>query len=132
MPFDFYENQPDFAIASQLQSGPSAHETDRTDRGMASSSARQVNPTRPSAGRNTVLPNPPPSPSQIPVANNAVTDSSKTDVDAIVNRFKAEMTKSIERNLGITIKPIQSSYQKPYPSTYDVLRAPLGWKMPDF
>ena len=49
-----------------------------------------------------------------------------------MNRFKDELAKSLESSLGVQLKSSRNTYQKPYPSTYDFMKAPDGWRVPDF
>ena len=57
------------------------------------------------AGYNTVLPNPPKSPSQIPMLNTAPT-TPITDFNEAMNRLKDELSRSIKSSLGVQIKPV--------------------------
>ena len=146
MPLNFYENQTSHASASQFQSAPSAFETDKAGQPGASTSTRtgagaqclgQVLRTdygalanRTWVGHN-VLPNPLKSPSQIPTFN-VTPNSPTTNFDDALNRFKDELAKSLESSLGVQLKSSRNTYQKPYPSTYDFMKAPDGWRVPDF
>ena len=78
-----------------------------------------------------VLPNPPKSPSQIYVLDNAP-KAPITDFSDTLNRFKDELSKSIEESLGVQIKPTRTTHHKPYPSHFDFMKAPDGWRVPDF
>ena len=78
-----------------------------------------------------VLPNPPKSPSQIPILDNAPTTPT-TDFSDTLNRFREELSKSLEESLGVQIKPSRTTYRKPYPSHFDFMKAPDGWRVPDF
>ena len=71
-------------------------------RALRTDSEASVNRT--SAGHNTVLPNPPKSPSQIPTFN-VTPNAATTDFDEALNRFKEELSKSLESSLGVQIKP---------------------------
>ena len=82
-------------------------------------------------GHNIVLPNPPKSPSQIPTFNVAP-DATTTDFNEALNRLKVDLTKSIESSLGVQTKPSMNTYHKSYPSTFDFMKAPDGWRVPDF
>ena len=86
---------------------------------------------RTSVGRNTVLPNPPKSPSQIPTFN-VTPNAPTTDFDVALNWFKEELSKSLESSLGVQLKSSRNTCKKPYPSTYDFMKAPDGWRVPDF
>jgi hypothetical protein len=145
MPLNFYENQTSHASASQFQSAPSASETDKAGLPSASTSARTdvgahnsarplrtdyVASARASAGH-AVLPNPPKSPSQIPTFNLAP-DATTTDFNEAMNRLREDLTKSIESSLGVQIKSSKNIYHKPYTSTFDFMKAPDGWRVPDF
>ena len=57
------------------------------------------------AGYNTVHPNPPKSPSQIPIFNTAPT-APITDFNEAMNRLKDELSRSIKSSLGVQIKPV--------------------------
>ena len=49
-----------------------------------------------------------------------------------MNWFKDELAKSLESTLGVQLKSSRNTYQKSYPSTYDFMKAPDGWRVPDF
>ncbi|CAD6254829.1 unnamed protein product [Miscanthus lutarioriparius] len=145
MPLNFYENQTSHASASQFQSAPSASETDKASQPDASTSTRTgvgaqslgralqtdygASTNRASAGHN-VLPNPPKSPSQIPTFN-VTPNAPTTDFDDALNQFKDELAKSLESSLGVQLKSSTNTYQKSYPSTYDFMKAPDGWRRPE-
>ena len=102
MPLNFYENQGLYAVTNKGKSAPSAFETDKAGlAGVAPSSqlviydqnSAQNTQTdhrsatnRASVGQNTVLPNPPKSPSQISILDNTPTAPS-TDFNETLNRF---------------------------------------------
>jgi len=72
-----------------------------------------------------VLPNPPKSPSQIPILDNAPTTPT-TDFNETLNQFREELSKSLEESLGVQIEPSRTTYRKPYPSHFDFMKAPDG------
>ena len=78
-----------------------------------------------------VLPNPSKSPSQIPTFN-VTPNAPTTDFDDALNWFKEELSKCLESSLGVQLKSNRNTYQKSYPSTYDFMKAPDGWRVPDF
>ena len=82
-------------------------------------------------GQNTVLPNPLKSPSQIPMLDNAPT-APNTDLSDTLNRFREELSKSLEESLGVQIKPSRTTYRKVYPLHFDFMKPPDGWRVPDF
>jgi hypothetical protein len=84
-----------------------------------------------SAGYNIVLPNLPKSPSFNPMLNNT-SIAFNTDFNEFLNQFKDEMSKSIESSLGVQTKPSRNTYHKLYPSHFDFLNAPDGWRVPNF
>ena len=147
MPLDFYEHPTSHASTSQFQSAASVSETDKTGQTGASTSTRTAagaqalgqflrtiygaSANRTSVGHNTVLPNPPKSPSQIPTFN-ITHNAPTTDFDDALNRFKEELSKSLKSSLGVQLKSSRNTYQKPYPSTFDFMKAPDGWRVPDF
>jgi hypothetical protein len=61
---------------------------------------------------NMVLPNPPKSPSQIPMFNVAP-NAPVTNFNETLNQFKEELSRSLENSLGVQIKPNRSTYHKP-------------------
>ena len=83
------------------------------------------------AGYNTVLPNPPKSPIQIPMLSSAPI-APTIDFNEILNQFRDELSKSIEESLGVQIKLSRTTYRKPYPSHFDFTKAPDGWRVSDF
>ena len=109
-------------VLAHLHGAQSSGRALRTDYGASTNRA--------SAGHN-ILPNPPKSPSQIPTFN-VTPNAPTTDFDDALNRFKDELAKSLESSLGVQLKSSRNTYQKPYPSTYDFMKAPDGWMVPDF
>jgi hypothetical protein len=85
------------------------------------------------AGQN-ILPNPPKSPSQVPILDDtsAAPVAPSTDFNDTLNRFRKELSKLLEESLGVQIKPSRTTYRKPYPSHFDFMKVPDGWKVPDF
>jgi len=47
-----------------------------------------------------------------------------TDFNETLNRFKEQLSRSLESSLGVQIKPNRGTYHKPYPSHFDFLKAP--------
>jgi hypothetical protein len=84
-------------------------------------------------GQNILL-NPPKSPSQINILDERSTAliAPTTDFYDSLNWFKEELSRSLEESLGVQIKPSRTTYRKPYPSHFDFMKAPDGWKVPDF
>jgi hypothetical protein len=80
-----------------------------------------------------ILPNPPKSPSQVPILDDTPTApvAPSTDFNDTLNRFREELSKSLEESC-IQIKPSLTTYHKSYPSHFDFMKAPDGWKVPDF
>jgi len=58
---------------------------------------------RASARYNTVLPNPPETPSQIPMLSSAHV-APTTDFNEATNKFRYELSKSTENSFGVQIK----------------------------
>jgi hypothetical protein len=54
------------------------------------------------------------------------------DFNEALNWLKEDLTKSIESSLGVEMKPSKNAYHKPYPSTFDFMKAPNGWRVLDF
>jgi hypothetical protein len=80
-----------------------------------------------------ILPNPPKSPSQVPILDDtpAAPVAPSTDFNDTLNWFREELSKLLEESLGVPIKPSRTTYHKPYPSHFDFMKAPDGWKVPD-
>jgi hypothetical protein len=57
---------------------------------------------------------------------------SSTDFNDTLNRFREELSKSPGESLGVQIKPSRTTYCKLYPSHFDFMKAPDGWKVPNF
>jgi hypothetical protein len=74
------------------------------------------------------------SPSKVPILDDTpvVPVAPSTDFNDTLNRFREELSKSLEESLGVQIKPSRTTYRKPYPSHFDFMKAPDGWKVPDF
>jgi hypothetical protein len=89
--------------------------------------------SRASAGQN-ILPNPPKSPSRVPILEDtpAAPVAPSIDFNDTLNRFREELSKSLEESLGVQINPSKTTYRKPYPSHFDFIKASDGWKVPDF
>jgi hypothetical protein len=147
MPLNFYENQGLYAAANKGKSAPSASETDKAGLvGVAPSSqlviydqnlARNTRmdqrsvANRALAGQNTVLPNPPKSPSQVRILDNTPI-APTTDLSDTLNRFREKLSKSLEESLGVQIKTNRTTYCKSYPSHFDFMNAPDRWRVPHF
>jgi hypothetical protein len=86
-----------------------------------------------SIGQN-ILPNPPKSPSQVSILDDtlAAPVAPSIDFNDTLNRFREELSKSLEESLGVQIKPSRTTYRKTYPSHFDFMKAPDGWKVPNF
>jgi hypothetical protein len=83
------------------------------------------------AGYNTVLSDPPKSPSQIPMFNVAP-NTHIADFNEAMNWFRDELSRSLESSLVVQIKPNRNTYHKSYPSAFDFMKAPDGWRVPKF
>ena len=108
MPLNFYENQGLYAAANKGKSVPSAPETDNTGSANVASSSQMViyghNSSRNTrtdqrlatnralAGQKMVLPNPPKSPSQIPILDKTPT-APTTDFNETLSPFREELSK---------------------------------------
>ena len=108
-----------YAAANKAKLASLATETDKANLGgvstsmslvtFALSSARNTQAdhglvvNRASARYNTVLPNPPKSPSQIPMLSSAHV-APTTDFNESTNKFRYELSKSIENSFGVQIK----------------------------
>ena len=83
------------------------------------------------SGGNSVLPNPPKSPSKIP-DEVAGRNTSSTDMTSAFNRLKEDLNKSLQETIGVPLRTSRGIYTKPYPPHFDFMRNPPGWKGPDF
>jgi hypothetical protein len=74
------------------------------------------------------------SPSQVPILDDTppALVAPSTDFNDTLNRFREELSKSLEESLGVQIKPSRTTYHKPYPSHFNFMKAPDGWKVHDF
>jgi hypothetical protein len=133
MPLNFYDNQGLYAAANKGKSVSLAIEIDKT--GLARSapsnqvvvhgqnSARNTRTnqrptTSRASARQNILPNPPKSPSQVLILDDSPVAPS-TDFNDTLNRFREELSKSLEESLGVQIKPSRTTYRKSYPSHFD-------------
>jgi hypothetical protein len=142
MPLNFYDNQGLYAAANKGKSISSVIEVNKT--GLAGSASTnqlvvygqnlarntrtdQRLTSRASTGQN-ILPNPPKSPSRVPILDDtpAAPVAPSTDFNNTLNRFREELSKSLEESLGVQIKPSRTTYRKPYPSHFDFMKAPDG------
>jgi hypothetical protein len=148
MPLNFYDNQGLYAATNKDKSVSLTIEIDKT--GLAGSapsnqvvvcgqnSARNTRtdqrPTSRALARQNILPNPPKSPSRVPILDDtpAAPVAPSTDFNDTLNRFREELSKSLEKCLGVQIKPSRTTYRKSYPSHFDFMKAPDGWKVPNF
>jgi hypothetical protein len=148
MPLNFYDNQGLYAAANKGKLVSSSIEIDKTGlagralsnqvvvygQNLARNTRTDQGPTsRASMGQN-ILPNPPKSPNQVPILDDtpAAPVVSSTNFNDTLNRFRKELSKSLEESLGVQIKPSRTTYRKPYHSHFDFMKAPDGWKVPDF
>jgi hypothetical protein len=85
------------------------------------------------SARQNILPNLPKSPSQVPILDDtpAAPVAPSTILNDTLNQFRGELSKSLEESLGVQIKPGRTTYRKPYPSHFDFMKAPDGWKVYD-
>jgi hypothetical protein len=137
MPLNFYDNQGLYAAANKGKSVSSAIEIDKTSL-AESARSNQVVVYGQNSARNTrtnqrpvtsralvgknILPNPPKSPSQVPILDDTPVAPS-TDLNDTLNRFREELSKSLKESLGVQIKPSRTTYRKPYPSHFDFMKA---------
>jgi hypothetical protein len=148
MPLNFYDNQGLYAAANKGKSVSLAIKIDKTGLAGSAPSNQLViygqnsvqntrtdqRPTsRASAGQN-ILPNPPKSPSRVPILDDthAALVAPSTNFNDTLNWFRKESSKSLEESLGVQIKPSRTTYRKSYLSHFDFMKVPDGWKVPDF
>jgi hypothetical protein len=147
MPYNFYDNQSLYAAANKAKLTSLATETDKANLGGASTSMSVVTfalssahntqadhgpiVNRASARYNAVLPNPPKLPESNPMLSSAHV-APTTDFKEAMHKCRYELSKSIENSLGVQIKSSMTTYHKAYSSHFDFLKAPNGWRVPEF
>ena len=120
MPLDFNKSANDEGMASSASNRAQGLVRLQTNHRASRASAR-----------NTILPNPPKSPNPLPDFDPTNAATSADFLEAL-DRLKEDLTRSFESSLGVHIKPTRGAYHKPYLSAFDFVKAPVGWKVPDF
>jgi hypothetical protein len=143
MSSNFYDNQGLYAAANKGKSISSAIEIDKTGLTRSAPSNQVVvygqnsaqntrTDQRPTTSRalvgQNIFPNPPKSPSRVPILDDipAAPIAPSTDFNDTLNQFREELSKSLEESLGVQIKPSRTTYSKSYPSHFDFMKAPNG------
>jgi hypothetical protein len=55
-----------------------------------------------------------------------------TTIQEVIDRFNANLAKQMKDDYGIKVKNKNLSYRKPYPSSFDSVPYPIGWRCPEF
>jgi hypothetical protein len=56
-----------------------------------------------------------------------------TTIQEVIDRFNANLAKQMKDDYGIEVKKNKNlSYRKPYPSSFDLVSYPIGWRRPEF
>jgi hypothetical protein len=64
---------------------------------------------------------------------NASTMPMSTTIQEVIDRFNANLAKQMKDDYGIEVKKNKNlSYRKPYPSSFDLVSYPIGWRCPEF
>jgi hypothetical protein len=118
MPLNFYDNQGLYVVVNKGKLVPSAIKIDKTGlagsapsnqlvvygQNLAQNTRNDQRPTTSQAlvGKN-ILPNPPKSPSQVPILDDtpAASVALSTDFNDTLNRFREQLSKSLEESLGV-------------------------------
>jgi hypothetical protein len=66
------------------------------------------------------------------VQSNASTTPMPTTIQEVIDRFNVNLAKQMKDDYGIEVKNKNFSYRKPYPSSFDSVRYPIGWRCPKF
>ena len=64
--------------------------------------------------------------------SNASTTPMPTTIQEVIDRFNANLIKQMRDDFGIEVKYKNSSYKKPYPSSFNSVPYPVGWRCPEF
>jgi hypothetical protein len=64
--------------------------------------------------------------------SNASTMPMPTTIQEVIDRFNANLAKQMKDDYGIEVKNKNLSYRKPYPSSFDSVPYPIGWRCPEF
>jgi hypothetical protein len=64
--------------------------------------------------------------------SNASTTPMPTTIQEVINRFNANLAKQMKDDYGIEVKNKNRSYRKSYPSSFDSVSYPIGWRCPEF
>jgi hypothetical protein len=64
--------------------------------------------------------------------SNASTTPMPTTIQEVIDRFNANLAKQMKDDYGIEVKNKNLSYRKPYPSSFDSVPYPIGWRCPEF
>jgi hypothetical protein len=62
----------------------------------------------------------------------ASTTPMPTTIQEVIDRFNATLAKQMKDDYGIEVKNKNLSYRKPYPSSFDSVSYPIGWRCPEF
>jgi hypothetical protein len=64
--------------------------------------------------------------------SNASTTPVTTTIQEVIDRFNANLAKQMKDDYGIEVKNKNLSYQKLYPSSFDSIPYPIGWRCSEF
>jgi hypothetical protein len=64
--------------------------------------------------------------------SNASTTPMPTTIQEVIDRFNANLAKQMKDDYGIEVKNKNLSYRKLYPSSFDSVSYPIGWRCPEF
>jgi hypothetical protein len=64
--------------------------------------------------------------------SNASTTLMPTTIQEVIDRFNANLAKQMKDDYGVDVKNENLSYRKLYPSSFDSVPYPIGWRCPEF
>jgi hypothetical protein len=64
--------------------------------------------------------------------SNASTTPMPTTIQEVIDMFNDNLAKQMKDDYGIEVKNKNLSYRKPYPSSFDSVPYPIGWRCPEF
>jgi hypothetical protein len=66
------------------------------------------------------------------VQSNASIMPMPTTIQEVIDRFNANLSKQMKNDYEIEVKNKNLSYRKSYPSSFDSIPYPIGWRCPEF
>ena len=57
--------------------------------------------------------------------------NSSSDFDRVLAEYKSDLAKLIKESLGVDVRGTTCTYQKSYPSSFDLVQYPASFRLPD-